>query len=97
LVYQRNELGPHQLVELIAMQVDCHLTADRGRQSVIHAKFIDMPSHAHQIGKHGVAYCLSYLEIAQCIKTHIDNAALSDYLQPIEYRPGIFEIIVVWR
>ncbi|MCY1460388.1 hypothetical protein D9M71_779440 [compost metagenome] len=97
LVDQRDEFIPHQLVELVGVQVDRHLVRCAGgtRQAVVDAVLVDMAGDGDQVGEHRIADSCGDFGVGQSIQADIDDAAFADDLQPIEDRPRIVQVCVV--
>ncbi|KWT95166.1 hypothetical protein APY03_2517 [Variovorax sp. WDL1] len=80
------------------MDIDRHARAGRcTRQAVVDPVLVDVAGDRNQVREHGIADRCGDLGVGQRVQAHIDDGALSDDLHPIEDRPGVIEVGVVWR
>ncbi|MNG35756.1 hypothetical protein D3C84_1225680 [compost metagenome] len=63
---------------------------------MINTVLVDVAGDRDQIGKHRVTDGSGDFGVGQCIQADVDDATLANDLQPIEDRPRIIEVGVIW-
>ena len=96
-VDERNKLIPHQLVKLIAVQVNQGLPFFPARQASIDTVFINVPGHTHQIGEHGVTDRARHFTVTERIEPHIHHGFFTDDLFPVKNRPRVVNVLIIRR
>ena len=95
LVHHGHELGADELVDLVEVAGHFGEHDLPFRVMRIEPGLVELAAHAHQIGQHGVAHGAGDGRIRERIEPHIDDAALTDHLHPVEDRALVAGVEVV--